>query len=65
MSAFTENARAFIAETGTTLTFWPSTEIFETVEFDYERFVQADKVHNVARQFMLPANSFPAPVDMT
>ncbi|ROR65598.1 DNA topoisomerase (ATP-hydrolyzing) subunit B [Agrococcus jenensis] len=22
--------------TGTTLTFWPSTEIFETVEFDYE-----------------------------
>jgi DNA gyrase subunit B len=23
-------------ETGTTLTFWPSTEIFETVEFDYE-----------------------------
>ena len=23
-------------ETGTTLTFWPSTDIFETVEFDYE-----------------------------
>jgi DNA gyrase subunit B len=23
-------------ETGTTITFWPSTEIFETVEFDYE-----------------------------
>ncbi len=24
------------AETGTTTTFWPSSEIFETVEFDYE-----------------------------
>src|SRR5690606_30457374 len=23
-------------ETGTTITFWPSTDIFETVEFDYE-----------------------------
>src|SRR3954469_8153006 len=24
------------AETGTTITFWPNSEIFETVEFDYE-----------------------------
>src|SRR5690606_14298054 len=23
-------------ETGTTITFWPSAEIFETVEFDYQ-----------------------------